>query len=420
MVPARRAGGGRYHRSEPARAARRARAGGGSVDQEGCHVLRTPLYDFHVSQGAKMVEFAGWEMPMYYSWTAGGGGITDEHKQVRTSGGLFDVSHMGRFRVHGRHAARLLERVCTRSIRGMKPQSCRYGLVLNERGGVMDDVIVYRMDEDDFVVVVNASNREKLWAHFGATVAAEGLVLKLDDQTKNTAMIAAQGPRVVEFVGKFSREIPTLKRYTFAVKNLLVVKLIVSRTGYTGEDGVEVILPGAMIGMAMKMLLKDVKQDDPAAAIKPAGLGARDTLRTEAGMPLYGHELTEETNALATGLDFAISMDKDQGERGIAFIGLDALRRSRDAGGPASKLVGIAVEGKRSPRQGMIVLAGGKESGVVTSGCPSPTLGHPIAMAYVNKDLAAEGTALEIDTGKGDRLPGRVTKLPFYKAPKKA
>lgn len=383
-------------------------------------MLRTPLYDFHVSHGAKMVEFAGWEMPMFYAWAAGGGGIQDEHRQVRSSGGLFDVSHMGRFRAHGRHAARLLERVCTRSIRDMKPQTCRYGLVLNQRGGIMDDVIVYRMDEDDFVVVVNASNREKLWAHFNATMAAESLVLKLDDQTKSTAMVAVQGPRVVEFVGKFSREIPTLKRYTFAVKNLLVVKLIVSRTGYTGEDGVEVILPAPMVGLAMKMIMKDVRQDDPNAAIKPAGLGARDTLRMEAGMPLYGHELSEETNALGTGLDFAISMDKDQGERGIGFIGHDALKRVRDAGGPASKLVGIAVEGKRSPRQGMIVHSGGKESGVVTSGCPSPTLGYPIAMAYVNRELAAEGTALEIDTGKGERLAGKVVKLPFYKAPKKA
>lgn len=379
-------------------------------------MLRTPLYDFHVSNGAKMVEFAGWEMPMYYQWTSGGGGIQDEHRQCRSSGALFDVSHMGRFRVSGRHAARFLERVCTRRIRDMKASTCRYSLVCNERGGIMDDIIVYRHDEDDFLLVVNASNRQKLLAHFRAVQEREQLAFKLDDQTQTTAMVAVQGPKVVEFVGKFSREIPTLKRYTFAVKNLLVVKLTVSRTGYTGEDGVEVILPAMMVGMAMKMIMKDVDPKDPHAVIKPAGLGARDTLRMEAGMPLYGHELGEDINALSTGLDFAICLDKDQGERAETFIGLDALRKTRDEGGPAHRLVGLILEGKRSARQGMGVLVDGQSSGVVTSGCPSPTLGVPIAMAYVLKAHSAPGTSVEVDTGKGERLSGKVVPLPFYKA----
>jgi aminomethyltransferase len=379
-------------------------------------VLRTPIYDFHVSNGAKMVEFAGWEMPMYYQWASGGGGIQDEHRQCRSSGALFDVSHMGRFRVSGRHAARFLERVCTRRIRDMKASTCRYSLVCNERGGIMDDIIVYRHDEDDFLLVVNASNRQKLQAHFRAVQEREQLAFKLDDQTQTTAMVAVQGPKVVEFVGKFSREIPTLKRYTFAVKNLLVVKLTVSRTGYTGEDGVEVILPAMMVGMAMKMIMNDVDPKDPHAVIKPAGLGARDTLRMEAGMPLYGHELGEDINALSTGLDFAICLDKDQGERAETFIGLDALRKTRDEGGPAHRLVGLILEGKRSARQGMGVLVDGQSSGVVTSGCPSPTLGVPIAMAYVLKAHSAPGTSVEVDTGKGERLSGKVVPLPFYKA----
>lgn len=379
-------------------------------------MLRTPLYQFHVDHGAKMVDFAGWEMPLVYM-RDGAGGITEEHLQVRRSGGLFDVSHMGRFRVSGRHSVRLLERVCTRKIRDMKPQACRYSLVCNERGGVHDDVIVMRIDEDDFIVVVNASNREKLLGHFRGVISAESLVVKLDDTTMSTAMVAVQGPKVMEMVSKFSREIPTLKRYTFAVKNLLVVKLYVSRTGYTGEDGVEVILPAAMMGMAMKMLLKDVDTRDPNALVKPAGLGARDTLRLEAGMPLYGHELNEETSALASGLDFAIALDKEPDESGRSFIGAEALRKERDSGGPARKLVGMKVDSKRSARQGMAIWSGGKQAGVVTSGAPSPTLGVPIAMGYVDRAVATPGGKVEIDTGKGERLAAEIVPLPFYKAP---
>lgn len=379
----------------------------------------TPLHQFHVDNGAKMVDFAGWDMPMFYQRPGGGGGIQEEHHAVRNSGGLFDVSHMGRLRVSGLHAAAFLERVCSRRVRDMKAGQCRYALVCNEQGGIMDDVIVYRIDEDDFTIVVNASNRTKIVTHFKKVIETEARKVKFEDNTLGTAMVAVQGPKVVEFIGKFSREIPTLKRYSFTVKNLLIVKLVVSRTGYTGEDGVEVILPAAMTGMAMKMILKDVDPKDPNALIKPAGLGARDTLRMEAAMPLYGHELGEETNALGTGLDFAIAMDKDQGERPESFIGLDALKRTRDAGGPAQKLVGLKLEGKRSARQGMNVLVNDKPVGVVTSGCPSPTLGYPIAMAYVGKDFIAEGTKVEVDTGR-DRIAGAVCKMPFYKVAKKA
>lgn len=391
-------------------------------------MLRTPLYDFHLKHGGKMVDFAGWEMPLFYARKGPDGqavGSTiDEHHQVRRSGGLFDVSHMGRVRISGRHAARLLERVCTRRIRDMAHGQCRYSLVLNEQGGVRDDVIVYRMDDDDFTVVVNASNRAKLLDHFKSHAAVggpagEALVVKIDDQTTSTTMIAAQGPKVIDFISAFSREIPSLKRYTFAVKNLLVVKLVVSRTGYTGEDGVEVILPAMMTGMAMKMILKDIDVSKDDALIKPAGLGARDTLRTEAGMPLYGHELGEEINALSCGVDFAIAIDKDQDERGEPYIGMAALKRTRDAGGPARVLTGFKIEGRRSARPGMKVLVGGKEAGIVTSGCPSPTLGYPIAMALVDRGAAPEGAPVEIDTGK-ERLGATSVKMPFYKAPKPA
>jgi len=383
--------------------------------------LKTPLHQYHIDAGGKMVEFAGWEMPLTYTWISGGGGIQAEHHQVRTSGGMFDVSHMGRVRFTGRHARRLLEKLCTRRIHDMKQGQCRYSMVLNERGGIMDDVIVYRQEEDQFLLVVNASNRDKLVPHFKAVAAAGSLVVTIDDQTTSTAMVAIQGPKVMQFISSFSKEIPSLKRYTFATKNLLIMKLLVSRTGYTGEDGVEVILPASMVGMAMKLILKDIDPKSPAAIIKPAGLGARDTLRTEAAMPLYGHELGEETDPLSTGLDFAIAIDKDQDERGEPYIGMAALKKTRDAGGPKQKLIGMSLEGsKRSARQGMTISSGDLTIGTVTSGCPSPTLGYPIAMGYVDAAHSAEGMALQIDTGKGDRLDAKIVKMPFYKAPKPA
>lgn len=380
--------------------------------------LKTPLYDFHVKHGGNMVPYAGWEMPLFYKLP--GLGITGEHIQCRTSGGIFDVSHMGRLKVNGRQAGKFLERVCTRRIRDMKQGQCRYSLVCNPQGGIHDDVIVYRMDEDDFLVVVNAANREKIIAHFAAVKAAESFVVNVEDNTLKTAMVAVQGPKVIEFISKVSREIPSLKRYTFAVKNLLIAKLIVSRTGYTGEDGVEVILPAGMVGMALSMLMKDIDPSKENALIRPCGLGARDTLRLEAAMPLYGHELGEETNALGTSLDFAVSLDKDADPNGMSFIGQDALKKTRDNGGPAQRLVGVTCEGKRAPRQGMKVFIGGKEVGLVTSGAPAPTVGMPIAMAYVPSAMTAEGTDVQIDTGKadGEKINGRIVKMPFYKAPK--
>ena len=373
---------------------------------------RTPLHDFHVDHGAKLVDFAGWEMPMYYT------GIHEEHHQVRTSGGIFDVSHMGRLRFTGRHARRLLERLCTRRIGDMTAGQCRYSLMCNDQGGVRDDVIVMRVEEDDFVVVVNGANREKIVSHVESVRVAGDFVAKVSDDTMSTAMVALQGPKVMELIARVSSEVPALKRYRFAIKNLVIAKLIVSRTGYPGEDGVEVILPAGMVGMAMKLLLKDVNMKDADARVKPAGLGARDTLRLEAAMPLYGHELGEEVNALACGVDFAISLEKDREEGGLSFVGQESLKRVRDAGGPSTRLIGIEIEGKRTARQGNAVHVGGKGVGTVTSACLSPTLGKPIAMAFVDSAIAAAAPgAVQIDTGRG-LLDGRVVPMPFYKAPK--
>ncbi len=358
-----------------------------------------------------MVDFAGWEMPMFYT------GIIEEHNQVRNSGGMFDVSHMGRVKVTGRHARKFLERLCTRRIGDMVAGQCRYSLVCNEQGGVKDDILVYRFDEDDFLLVVNASNREKLLPHFEKVRAAGDLQAKIDDQTLSTAMVAMQGPKVMELISKFSSEIPTLKRYRFTTKNLMIMKVIVSRTGYTGEDGVEAILPAAFVGLAMKLILKDVDMASAEAIVKPAGLGARDTLRIEAGMPLYGHELGEEIDALQCGVDFAIALDKHTGDRGERFVGQDALEATVKKG-LKQKLVGIALEGKRSARQGMKILVGGKQVGTVSSGCLSPTLGYPVAMGFVDIGPATElGTAVQVDSERG-LFEGKVVKMPFYSAPK--
>lgn len=374
---------------------------------------RTPLHAFHADHGASFVDFAGWEMPIRY------GSIVEEHLQTRRSGGLFDVSHMGRLRLKGLHSKRLLERVCTRRINGMVPGQCRYTLICNEQGGVKDDVIVMKLDEDEFTVVCNASNREKIVAHLDGVIREREFKTKLEDQTEKTAMVALQGPGVMEKIGQVSKEVPTLKRYRFAVKNLVMFKIYVSRTGYTGEDGVEVILPANAVTMALKLLLKDIDMKADEALIKPVGLGARDTLRLEAGMPLYGHELSEETNALACGVDFAISLDKSAERDGETFIGQDALLQAQADGGPEHKLVGLKLSGKRTPRQGHQIFVNDAESGVVTSGCASPTLGHPIAMGFVKRQHSEPGQQVVVELGEGKaRVEAEVAPLPFYKLSK--
>ncbi len=368
---------------------------------------RTPFYNFHADLGAKFVEFAGWEMPISY------GSILQEHQQVRSAGGLFDVSHMGRLKISGRHARRLLERVLTRRISDMAPLTCRYSLICNDQGGVIDDVIIYRF-EDYWLVVCNASNRAKVVEHLKANIG--DLVLKFDDQTLDTAMVALQGPKVMEAIGKFSREVPTLKRYAFCIKNLMILKMIISRTGYTGEDGVEVILPASMASMAIKLLVKNPAGTDAGQSVmRPAGLGCRDTLRIEAGMPLYGHELSQEIDPLTADLAFAVSLNKDQEENGEKFLGQEALKAIA-AAGPTRKRIGLKLEGKRTPRQGMNILSGDTVIGQVTSGCLSPTLGYPIAMGYVPVAQAQPGQTLAVNLG-AEKVPAQVVPLPFYKHP---
>ena len=359
---------------------------------------RTPFYDFHVSAGARVVEFAGWEMPILYR------GIVEEHEHTRNSGSMFDVSHMGRLNFAGPQAVALLDRVLTRKIADQKVGQSRYSLVCNESGGVLDDVIVSR-DAKNWLVVCNASGRAKLVKHFNEVRRAGDFDVDMVDNTEATAMVALQGPKVIE---RLSSVLPVnlkeLKRYHFATDSLMLVKFTVFRSGYTGEDGVELIFPAKAAGMAMKLLAG--RMDKPDATIKPAGLGARDTLRLEAGMPLYGHELSETTDPLSAGLGWAVDLTKE-------FIGAPALRQAAEAG-PKRKLVGLELEGRRIARQGTTVAKDGRVVGEVTSGTFSPTLQKSIAMAFVDASLAAEGTDLQADL-KGTMNAARVVKLPFYK-----
>jgi aminomethyltransferase len=368
-------------------------------------LLHTPFHKFHIEHGATMVEFAGWEMPIMYR------SIIEEHKQVRSSGGFFDVSHMGRLRFAGRHARKFLDRVCTRQIMGMQVGQCRYSLVCNEQGGCRDDVLVYCMDEDEYLMVCNASNRLKLLEHFAAVRG--DMVFQLKDETAKTAMVAVQGPKVMDLVAKFSKEIPTLKRYRFVKKNLLLLHLVVSRTGYTGEDGIEVIMEAGMARQAMKLILKDMGEAD--AAVKPIGLGARDSLRLEAGMPLYGHEIEEHLDPISAGLNFAVKLDKGaDDERVGGFIGQDALQRIA-TDGPRQRLVGLKLDTRRAARQNMLVKEGDIQIGFVTSGCISPTLDASIAMAYVAAGKHETGSMVQVDLGK-QVVRAEIVPLPFYKA----
>lgn len=370
-------------------------------------MLRTPFHEFHVSHGAKLVDFAGWEMPLHY------GSILDEHHQVRRSGGLFDVSHMGRLRFTGRDARKFLDHVCTRQIFDMTPGQARYSIVCNEQGGCRDDVLVYRLEEAEFLMVCNASNRLKLIDHFNEVKARTGMVFKMADETQSTAMIAIQGPKVLELIANFSSEIPKLKRYRFAEKNLIFAKLLISRTGYTGEDGVEVIMPARFASKGVELLLSKVG-DSADALVKPTGLGARDSLRLEASMALYGHEITEEFDPISAGLNFAIKLDKGDDNPEIGrFIGQDALQQLAQRGS-RRKLVGLKLEGKRSARQHMPVRMGDAVVGEVTSGCLSPTLGYPIAMAYVDAAHSEPGSSLRVDLGKA-LVDAVVVPMPFYK-----
>jgi len=346
-----------------------------------------------------MVDFAGWSMPVSFA------GITEEHNHTRTACSVFDVSHMGRLIIQGADAERFLDRLCTRKLEGAEVGRCYYSHVCREDGGILDDVIVSRF-EDHWGIVCNGANREKIVNWIEKQRSGFGVTLR--DETTATAMVAIQGPKTMELAKEIAgRDFSALKRYHFTTFSLLGMEVQVYRSGYTGEDGLEVVVPAGVISMLLPRLLGS--KDAPHPVVKPAGLGARDTLRIEAAMPLYGHELSEDWDSLTAGQGWCVDLSKD-------FIGAEAMRQLKERGLPR-KLVGLELDGRRIARQDYPVHHGGREIGAVTSGTLSPTLGRSIAMALVNSDCTEEGTDVEIDM-KGKRVAARVVKLPFYKRPK--
>jgi aminomethyltransferase len=356
--------------------------------------LRTPLYQWHVDHKARMVPFGGWEMPVQYA------GIAPEHRAVRTAVGVFDISHMARVNFGGPDALALLEHVFTNSVATMKDGQVRYGLVCNEAGGILDDVLVYRWPYG-FAAVINASNREKILAWLDRH--RPGRDVRIQDQTFDTTMIAVQGPKSVELVaGMFADDVSQLKYYYATPTRYRDKGCVVSRTGYTGEDGFEVMVPNAL-GVALW-------EEFVAKGAVPCGLGARDTLRLEAAMPLYGHELTETIDPIRAGLGWAVKLDKGE------FVGREAIRRATaDTTKPVR--VGLEIEGKRAAREGCAISAGASPVGTITSGSLCPWLDKSLAMGYVDPRFAAPGTALFVDV-RGAQLGAAVVPLPFYKRKK--
>jgi aminomethyltransferase len=363
-------------------------------------LLETSLHEWHASHGGRMVDFAGWSMPVQYS------SIVAEHTATRTAAGLFDISHMGRLRFDGARAGDFLDSIVTRRVADQQPGQVRYALATNDQAGILDDVLVYRLADagggDYWLMVVNASNRPKILAWLASRLAAAKDVAMLD-VTDDWAMIAVQGPRAIELLQSLvEAPIRPIKYYHATETRIAGHGGIVSRTGYTGEDGCELML-GARAALGVWQSLVD-------AGASPAGLGARDTLRLEAGMPLYGHELNESIDSLQAGLAFAVDLE------GRTFPGRDLLVERKAQGGFPVR-VGLALEGKRAAREGYAILSAGQQIGEVTSGTFSPTLERPISMGYVQREFAAVDTALDIDI-RGRAEAARVVKLPFYRRPK--
>jgi aminomethyltransferase len=338
-----------------------------------------------------MVEFGGWEMPVTYS------SIIEEHHATRKSAGLFDISHMGRLRFDGPETALALDYLLTNRVDNLAVGQVRYSLVLNETAGVLDDVLVYRFD-DLYMLVVNASNRLKMMNWISERLSR--FAVRMEDLTAAWGMVACQGPKALEIAQRlFRAKLDEIRYYRVVACNWGSTPAIVSRTGYTGEDGIEIIVPAGRLAQLSSSLL-----EAGGSAIRPAGLGARDTLRLEAGMPLYGHELTEELDPIQAGLSWAVKTNDGD------FVGKDALAR-RDPERPVR--VGLRLYGRRIAREGFEVRHLEAEIGFITSGTYSPTLDASIAMAYVEPPFAKVGTRLTVIV-RDQKVPATVARLPFY------
>lgn len=362
----------------------------------------TPLHAWHQQHGARLVEFAGYEMPIQYS------SIVAEHQATRKAAGVFDISHMGRLRFDGPRADQLLDHLLTRRVTDMQTGQVRYSLVCNEEGGILDDVLVSCLESPSgknyFLVVVNASNRAKI-VRWLQPHLADFQDVDFHDVTESTAMIAVQGPKAIEVCKPLlPAAVFSLGYYRAKVAEQMGKPCIVSRTGYTGEDGFELIVKSE----DAPRVWENIMLAGRSVGVQAVGLGARDTLRLEAGMPLYGHELDESIDPYQAGLAFACNL-KDR-----RFIGWDALdKKSNDKTLP--KRVGLILEGRRAARQGADVVDNdGRTVGQVTSGSFSPTMEKPIAMAYIDPNFGIIGTALDIDI-RGAKVAASIVSLPFYK-----
>ena len=361
----------------------------------------------HEKLGASLTDFAGWLMPLRY------GSETAEHTAVRTAAGLFDLSHMGEIAVTGHGAAAALDYALTGEPSALKPGRARYTMICAADGGILDDLIVYRLADNDFLVVANAANS----AVVGAALAdrAAGHDAAVNDRTDDYGLIAIQGPQAAAILARLTdADLTTVKYYGSYPVQVAGHPVLLARTGYTGEDGFEIFTaPGDA-----EHLWAELTDAGAADGLVPAGLAARDTLRLEAGMPLYGNELAADRTPFDAGLGRVVKLDKP-GD----FVGRHALA-DRAAAAPQRELIGLTSQSRRVPRHGYPVLWNGEPCGTVTSGAPSPTLGVPIAMAYVRPDVAA-AAANEPGTGtgtlavdvRGRAEPATLVELPFYRRP---
>lgn len=360
--------------------------------------LKTPLYEEHVKAGGKMVPFAGYSLPVQYPT-----GVIKEHMAVRSRAGLFDVSHMGEILCTGEDAKANLQMLLTNDYTKIKDGQAKYSPMCNEHGGTVDDLIVYRKFEEEYLIVVNAANKEKdyqwMLDHQFGNVA-------FTDVSDQYAQLALQGPKALEILRKLTDEESIPEKYYHAVFDGRVagIPCIVSRTGYTGEDGVELYLAAEYAPQMWNALLEAGKEE----GLIPCGLGARDTLRMEAAMPLYGHEMNEEVTPLEAGLQFAVKMAKEN------FIGKKALE---EAGEPKRERIGLKVTGRGIIREEQKVSLEGTEIGTTTSGTHCPYLGYPIAMALVKAGAVRTGDKVEVDV-RGRSVEAEVVDLPFYKRQK--
>ncbi|RMF73309.1 MAG: glycine cleavage system aminomethyltransferase GcvT [Acidobacteria bacterium] len=371
-----------------------------ATDANRSDLLRSPLDARHRALGARMVPFAGFEMPLQYA------GVLEEHRAVRARAGLFDVSHMGEFVVSGPDACRFADHVTPSRLSALDVGRAAYTALTTERGAFVDDILAYRLDEDRYLLVVNAANRAKDLAWL--ETQREGYDIDLVDESRETALVALQGPRSREILASVVAGFDprAVRRFRFADGTIAGRPVRAARTGYTGEIGFEIFSAAADAEVVWDALLAAGAEHGAV----PAGLAARDTLRLEAALPLYGQDIDETTSVLEADLEFIIDWTKDE------FIGRDALLEERDRG-VARRRIGFVVDGRGIARPGCAIYDGETQVATVTSGTFAPTLEKAIGMAYLPTSLAEPGRAITIDV-RGRRVPAHVVALPFYRRPR--